>query len=228
MKRKAYLLSALLFTPSALEAAETIPYGVEFLGGIRSGYHQRGMRLANDLVDLQLQSTLTLEDATSLNVAVWRGAEASSDFSEFGALVGFTKAYDKLALSSELAYYAITSDKVKSSLEASVTADYALSDFISAYCSLSTNSSVKNFYAQVGISTSIEVNDKSYLQMKSEVHMAQDYFGRTGIYDVTSRVDYTYNVNDTFSLTPFLSGSVPLDDKEVFNLSTGLWIEVFF
>ncbi len=226
MKGKACLWIAALGTLGS--SAEDVPYGVEFLGGIRSGYHQRGMRLSNDLIDLQLQSRLTLEDAVSVNMAIWRAAEASGDFNEFGALASISREYGEYSVAFELAYHSYDSEKVESGLEASALVDYSLTDHTSVYGSVSSNTAVQNLYAQVGWSGSHKVSKDSYIQVKSELHMAQNYFGREGLYDLTSRLNYTYNISEMMSLTPFLSSSIPLDDKEDFNLSTGVWVEVFF
>lgn len=208
--------------------AEDIPYGVELVTGLRTGYHQKGIELADDLIDLQLQSNITLSESSSLNIALWQGAEVSGDFQELGAVVGLTRSYDTFSFSGEVSYLGYESSIVSSGVEVSLGADYELKENIYLYGSLGYHSGAESFIAQGGVSGSHRLTDDSFIEAKAELNLANSYFSREGIYDLTSRVSYTYNVSSFLSATPFLSSSIPLDGEADFDLSAGMWLEVFF
>lgn len=212
----------------AASLAEEIPYGIEFVGGIRTGYHQRGLALADDLIDLQLQTQLTLTKTTSLTTIVWQGAELSGNFRESGGLIGFTKEYEKLSLSAELAYHNIESTLLKSGVELTVGGDYQLRENLTLYGAIGQYTGAKSLIAHLGLNQTKRLSDDSFLTAQSQLHFASDYFGREGLYDVTSRVSFTYNVHSYLSFTPFLSASIPLDGEVETDLSTGVWVELFF
>ncbi len=207
--------------------AEDMPYGVEFVAGIRSGYLQKGLNLADDLIDLQFQSNITLNKSTTLTVAAWQGAEISGAFQEFGAQVGLTKDYKAFSLSAELSYYSFESTIMESGAEFMLGGDYYFSDYFSLYAGVGYHDGAESIVGQAGISGTQRLNDDSFLELKAELNVADSYFGRDGLYALTSRLSYTYNVNSTFSLTPFAAATIPLDDGSS-DLSGGVWIEVFF
>lgn len=218
--------SLLLCAP--LWAESDIPYGIEFVAGVRSGYHQKGVSYANDLLDLQLQSNITVTKSSSLNFAIWQGAEISGDFREFGSLVSATKSYDEFSVTGELAYYNLESPFLENGAEASIMLDYQLSDEISVYGSLGYSEGAQSLIGLLGVSGGQIITDDSFLEAKVEFHLADNYYGREGLYDLTSRLSFTYNINSLLSTTPFVSAAIPLDGAGEFDLSTGVWIEIFF
>ena len=223
-------LSLLLLSASALQAADDdIPYGIEFVAGIRDGYHQRGLELASDLIDLQIQANITLTKSRSIDIALWQGAEISGDFREFGLLVGASEEFDNFSLSLELNYADYESDLIESGAEVSFGIDYPITDNISAFGQIGFNEAAQSFYAQLGGFATAKVNKDSYLTLKSELNIADSYFGQSGIYDLTTRASFTYNVNSGLSMSPFASVSISFDDEgRTADFSTGVWVEMFF
>lgn len=213
---------------SVAVAQDDIPYGLEFVSGIRASYHQNGIVLADNLIDLQLQSNITLAEDVFLNIALWQGAEISGDFQEFGAVGGITKIYDKFSLSGEVAVTSYESDIVEGGVELSLVGEYVVAENVFIFGSLGYHSGAETVLANLGGNGSVVVTDDSFLEWKAVFHLADSYFSREGLYDLTTRVSYTYNLNSFLSVTPFLSASIPLEGDADFNLSAGLWMEVFF
>lgn len=208
--------------------AQDIPYGVELVSGLRAGYHQKGIELADDLIDLQLQSNITLSESSSLNITLWQGAEVSGDFQELGAIVGLTRSHDEFSYTGEISYMGYESPIAESGVEVSLGADYEIKDNVYFYGSLGYNTGAESIIGQVGASGSHRLTDDSFIEAKAEVNLASSYYSREGIYDLTARLSYTYNISTFLSVTPFTSGSAPLDGEGDLDFSVGLWLEVFF
>ena len=207
--------------------AQDIPYGVEFVAGIRHGYHQRGLNLADDLIDLQFQANVTLTKTQSVDIAIWQGAEISGDFREFGFLAGATQDFKNFSLSLELAYASYDSDIVDSGAEISVGIDYPIIDNLSLFAQVGFNEPAESIFAQLGAYATAKVTEDSFFSIKSELNLADSYYARSGIYDLTTRTSYTYNINSMLSMTPFTSLSLAFDG-EGSDFSAGVWMEVFF
>jgi len=218
---------ALLTLSTTALMAEDIPYGVEFVAGIRHGYHQRGLDLANDLIDLQFQANVTLTKTQSVDIALWQGSEISGDYSEFGFLVGATQDFDSFSLSLELNYSSYTSDLIDTGAEISFGIDYPIMKNVSLYGQLGYNEAAESLFAQLGAYATTRVTDDSFFTVKSDLNIADSYYGRNGIYDLTTRASYTYNINSMLSMTPFTSLSLAFDGGGS-DFSAGMWVEVFF
>jgi len=205
-----------------------IPYGIEFVGGIRDGYHQRGLELASDLVDLQFQARVSLDNNQSIDLGLWQGAEISGDFREFGILLGYSHDFKNFTFTSELNYADYESDVIESGVEVTFGVDVPIYENVSIFGQLGYNEASEAIFGQVGTYATAKVSDDSFVTFKSELNIADDYFGRSGLYDVTTRGSFTYNINKQLSVTPFLSLSIPLDNEGDTDFSAGFWMEVFF
>lgn len=209
--------------------AQGAPYGVEFVSGIRTGYIQRGLNLADDLLDLQIQSNITLTKTTDVNLALWQGAEISGDFREFGALVGLNKRIDQFSVFAEVSLSSYESDIVSGGVEFSLGGDYTVTEFVSVFAHAGYNSGAESIFGQFGGIGSMRLTDKAFLEGKLQLNAADNYFGREGLYDATARISVTTNINDSLSVTPFFSLSTSLDGEgEDLETSLGVWVELFF
>jgi len=219
----------LLSAMSPTMASGNIPYGIEFVAGMRDEYHQRGLQLADDLIDLQIQSNITLTKSSSLNLAAWQGAEMAGDFQEAGVLLSLTKEYSRFALNSEIGYTRYENSFVESGIQYSVGVDYSLASELVAYVSATYDDDQSSMIGLFGLLSSARITDDSFMEYKVEAHMANDYYSREGLYDLSSRVSYTLNVNEMLSFTPFVSYTYPLDEVDLDpEFSTGVWVELFF
>jgi len=218
------LLTATLAAPLG---AQDIPYGIEFVTGIRTGYLHRGVELAQDLTDVQLQANVTLSQTQSVDISLWHGAEISGDFAEFGALLAGTQEFVDFSLTVELSYTHYEQSPLDSGVELAVGVDVPLGQHVSSFAQLSYHQAEASIFGQLGAIATHRLSDDSYLTLLGEVNFASDYLRRSGLYDLSTRLSYTHNVNSSLSITPYAALALALDEAPS-TFSAGVWVELFF
>ena len=69
----------------------------------------------------------------------------------------------------------------------------------------------------------------SYIEANTGVSWASDYYGHSGWNDAYARLSWTYSINHSLSITPFVGTSLALDSgPEKNRLFGGLWLAVTF
>ena len=244
-----YHLTMKLFLPLTLlvcsipvqlsaDVENEIPFGIEAVTGIRSEYVYRGFTLAEDSVlDFQLESEISINDDTYLNVGAWYATESGDgDFDEsaFFARLSFQKT-EKLTLGISATYRDFGNSVFESGVDLGVFASYQLCEDFSINGGAYYDFGAEAWYANVETNWSKTINDKSYVSLKTGVSYVNDYFGRDGINDLYARLSYTYHISETVSVTPFVGTSILIDDDSnvagVINDDStfgGLWFVVRF
>lgn len=230
---RALLSLCLLGTSLGLAEVESeIPYGIEAVTGVRSGYVYRGVDLADSLMDFQLESEIALNNNTFLNIGTWVASESGGgNFSELAAFLDLRiDLNDLLTIGTSVTYHdfdnALLSDGVDTGIFATFYATEDLDFTFGAYRDFGNDA----WYAKAETGWSHRLGEDSYLDLSGGISWANDFVGRSGLNDIYGRASVTYNINDTVSLTPFIGWSTLLDSSdtngdEVFG---GLWFEVVF
>lgn len=223
--------SALVIS-SLLASAETeVPYGVEALTSYRSEYTYRGFQLADDTLDFQLSTQVALDDSTSINLAAWYGTGISqSDFSELGLFADIRRNVDQFtyALSGTYRNYSDTFFDDGVDIAASVT--WHVSDCWELGVVAAYDTGAEGWYTELNSAYYYRINDASYLTIKGGVSAVSDYYDRDGLNDLFAKVSYTYNINQSVSISPYIASSVLLDSDDAGNDSFfgGVYFAVSF
>lgn len=230
---RAFLPLLLLSSSVVLAEVENeIPLGIEAVTGIRSAYVYRGAKLADTLVDFQLETEIASNDGLVLNSGAWFASESGGPgFSEFAAYLDLRlDINDLLTIGASATYHdfdkALLRDGIDTGIFATFYATEDLDFTFGAYHDFGNDA----WYANTEASWSHRLSDDSYFDLMGGISWVDDFIGRSGINDFYGRASLTYSINSTVSLTPFVGWSMLIDssdpgDDEVFG---GLWFEVVF
>lgn len=232
------LLSLCLPHHVTAEAEKEIQYGVEAVTGYRSGYNYRGFELAESMIDFQIESEIVLNDYTFLSLGSWYATETgdgSFDEAAFFTHLRFQKT-DQLTLGLSVTYRAFGNSKsplaafFEDGADLGTFATWHFNKDFDATAGAYYDTGAAAWYGHAETRWSKVFSDKAYLSLKTGVSYVNDYYGRDGMNDVYGRLSLTYHLSDTLSITPFVGGSVLLDDNTAGDDQAfgGLWFAVRF
>jgi len=205
-----------------------IKLGIEAVTGYRSEYVFRGIKLADNALDFQLQAEIALSNHWILNLGGWYAASGDkfTETAEFAELRYETKEF--------ATGITVTGRQPKHSPLAS-GADTA--PFFTWHATRDINLTVgaaydtgaKGWYEYLEAEWTRPVNDSSYFSIQTGASMVQSYYNRSGGNDVYARLEYTYNISRSVSFTPFVGTSVSLSSQSGSDhFFGGAWFEVNF
>ena len=230
MKKPLFIPSlALLGIGSSV--AQDIPYGVEAVTGVRSGYVFRGFKLADFSLDFQLESEIALGKDVFLNVGGSHLAESDGDFSETAAFFDLRRSFEDFSVGGSLSYRHFDHFVFESGVDFGFFADYLFNDEWDARVSLFYDTGAEGFYASGDFNWSKPLNEDSFVAVNGGISFVSDYYGRDGLNDVFGKLSYAYNINESVAVTPFMGFSIPIeesdfaDDSEVYG---GFSFQVIF
>lgn len=227
-------LTFALFLSASLCSAEIesdLPIGLEAVTGIRSGYVFRGFDMANALMDFQLEGEITLNECTYLNVGGWFASESGGPFEELAGFLDLrTEANDLVTLGTVLTYHDYNGTLFDSGADLGVYISlFPANDWdftVGAYHDFGANA----WYANTEAGWSKRLGEDSYLALTGGISWVDNYYGRSGMNDFHGRASFTYNINRSVAVTPFLGWSLEIDDTngDGDELFGGLWLELVF
>ena len=240
MKTISSLTLLALGLPTCLfaEVQDEIPIGIEAVTGYRSAYVYRGFELAESTLDFQIEAEITINNHTFVNVGAWYATETGSgDFDETAlfAHLRFEKS-DKLTLGLSATYrtFSHSTPPLSVMFEDGVdigafTTWHFCKDF-SVTAGAYYDTGAEAWYGHAETNWSKAVSEKAYFALKTGVSYVDDYYGRDGMNDAYSRLSFTYHISETVSVTPYVGGSVLLDDNDAGGDQAfgGIWFEVRF
>ena len=235
--RKALLLLGLsscqliAANPSESSPLKDIPYGLEFLTQYKSEYNYRGFILAQDTIDIQFGGNYAFDDTTSLNAASWFATEAGSgDFTEAGLLVDLQKEIDQWTLSLSGTYHSFTNTFLESGTNIEAAAYYQWNGPIESSGRIAYDTGAEGWFSALSSSYYQRINDQSYLLVDFGISYVSHYYGREGFNDAYGKISYTYNINQSLSISPYIGTSLLLDNKDTGrdSLYGGIYLAVSF
>lgn len=229
-----------LCIPGQLSAdvEDDIKLGIEAVTGYRSGYVYRGFELAEGTLDFQVEAEVALNDYTFLNIGAWYATETGNgDFDEtaFFTHLRFQK-NDKITLGLSATYRAFShstpplSIMFEDGVDVGAFATYHFCRDFSATLGAYYDTGAEAWYGHAETHWSKAVSEKAFFSLKIGVSYVNDYYGRDGLNDAYSRVSFTYHISDTVSVSPFIGGSILLDNNDAGSDQAygGIWFEVRF
>ena len=220
------------------EVEKDIPLGIEAVTGYRSGYVYRGFELAESTLDFQLEAEIALNNHTFLSIGSWYATETGNgDFDEaaFFSHLRFEK-NDQLTLGLSATYRSFGNSKpplsaiFEDGVDLGTFASWHFNKDFNASAGAYYDTGAEAWYGHAETNWSKALSDKAFLSLKTGISYVDDYYGRDGMNDAYGRLSLTYNISDTVSITPFVGGSVLLDNDDAGDDQAygGVWFEVRF
>lgn len=231
---KTSVISTILaFSFSPFAAAEMdIPYGIEAVTGVRSGYLYRGFKLADATIDFQVEGEIALSDDTFLNMGAWYLAESDGDFAENGLFLDLRRSIgEKLILGGSVLYRHFDHPVFDSGIDLGLSASYKINKEWDWKTTASYDFGADGLYASSDLRWSHIVSDNSFFSVLGGISVVDDYYGRDGLNDFYFRLSYTHALSDRVAITPFIGGSVVIEDEGYLaedEAYAGFWFEVNF
>ncbi|MGB0775941.1 MAG: hypothetical protein ACPG32_13345 [Akkermansiaceae bacterium] len=222
------------------EVEKDIELGFEAVTGYRSEYTYRGFQLANSTIDFQIESEIALNNHTFLNIGARYATETGNgnfDEAAFFAYLHFKKS-DQWTVGLSATYQSYGNYTPTSALmpvfqdgtDIGAFATWSASRDFSATIGAYYDTGADGWYGHLETQWSKVLSDDAFIALKTGVSFVDNYYGRDGSNDAYARLSLTYHVSETVSITPFIGGSVLLDDSDPGDDSAygGVWFEVRF
>lgn len=214
-----------------IQAEEDYPLGIEVVTGLRSDYVFRGFGLAGTTLDAQAESEVAFSDDLILTIGGWLASETSGEFSEVGGQLDLRKSLGSLyQVGASFTYQSRDMSRLDDGQDLSLYLRLFTNDDWDFKLLTSRDFESNGWYSSFETGWSHRVNDDSFLSVTSGISWVDAYYGRDGFNDFYGRLAYTYLINNSVSLTPFVGWSQLLDDDDLGgdHLFVGLWFEVIF
>lgn len=223
--------SLIAANPRGASAVNDIPYGIEFLTQYRSEYSYRGFILAQDTIDAQLSTHYAFNKSTYVNGAAWFGTEiGDGDFSEAGFLADLRHDIDQWTFSLSGSYRSYSNSFFENGANVEAAAFYQWNTQFQSAGRVSYDTGAEGWYGSIETSYYHRLNDESYFLFDVGVSAVDSYYTRSGLNDIFGKLTYTYNINQTVSISPYLGTSILLDNTETGSdsLYGGIYLAVTF
>ncbi len=219
-------------------ADQEVQLGVEAVAGYRSGYVYRGFELAKDTIDFQVETEIALSNHTSLNIGSWYATESGkADFEEtalFSHLRYRQTLQLTLGLSASYRNFGDSSSPIianfKDGLDIGSFVHWQLHDDLIATAGVYYDFGAEAWYSNAEARWSKVISNKAYMSLNTGISYVDDYYGRDGMNDAYCRLSLTHHLSDTLSITPYLGGSILLDNSDTGDdqAYAGVWFAVRF
>jgi hypothetical protein len=220
------LLTPLLFSPLTAEIEEDIPFGIETVTGLRSSYVYRGVQLAEETLEAQIETKIALGKDYSVPLAAWTLAETSGNFSNTAISVGLQRDWQDFQLTGFLDYQSFENSLFEDGFDLGLQGKWFPGEYWDFGLEARYNFGAEGRYYAFESGYSHPFGDDFYLTAVGGLSAVSNYYGSSGFNDFYGRLSATYNVNSFLSLTPFVGFSLADDlGEEAF---VGLWLAVSF
>lgn len=224
---------ALLDATGDLESPDRsdIPFGVEAVAGYRSEYVYRGFRLADQMIDFQLEAEIALSNEWFLRVGGWFGTETGSgDFEEGAGFLDLRYEAGQWALSLNTSYHAFSHSVFQDGVDVGLEFTWFPHEDFHISLGGYYDDGPGAWYGKLEGGWSQATGDDSFISFLAGTSWLDDYYGRDGWNDVYGRLSWTLAVSDSVSFTPFVGTSLSVDSGGPGSnyLWGGLWFEVNF
>jgi len=222
--------TATTVTPTTPTSDETLPIGIEVVSGYRSEYIHRGFKLADDLIDVQVQAEIALSNEWVLNLGANYGtATGDEDFAEAAAF--FDLHYDTKLWTAGIAttWRSYNNSFFEDGFDLNPSFTWHINDDWDLGAGVAYDTGDGGWYGNIEAGWSKPLGKSSFIAVKAGTSLTSDYYGSNGWHDVYARLSWSYAFNDSVAVTPFVGSSVPMESSPESNrLIGGIWFEVNF
>jgi len=222
------LIPLLLPLPALAQDVE-IPLGIEVVTGYRSEYVYRGFALADDLIDVQLETEIALSEHWLLGLGGWYGTgTGSGSFDELAAFAALRYDAERWDAGFQAAWHGFDHSLFRDGVDFGPFANWRPNEDWRIGAALSYDTGPDGWYGRFEAEWSQPTGRDSFLSLLAGASGASGYYGRNGANDLYARASWTYAFNRSVAVTPFLGSSFALDSAGSDRLFGGLWFEVNF
>jgi hypothetical protein len=224
-------ISFLILTNLTSSAAqdEEIKFGLEGLTTWRSEYIYRGFKLAEKTMEFQIAGQLALSDSKTIDAGLYYDtATGAGDFSEVGTYLDFSKNIGDLTYSAKLTLRDYSNSSFKSGADIGGAVNWKINNTFDLTSTLAYDTGAEGAYAEIKASAYKELSTSSFLIFKTGIGATADYYDRSGLHHLFAQLEYTYNISENVSISPFLGTSIGIHDEAVNSLFIGLYFAVNF
>lgn len=225
-------LLPLLFLGTAIgQAAEDseIPLGIEVVTGYRSEYLYRGFSLADQMIDIQIDAEIALSNEWILSLGGSYGDETSSgNFSEAAAYLGLIYEQEKWDAGLDASWHSYDHSFFQDGFDLGPFANWRPCADWRVGAAFSYDTGADGWYGKLEAEWTRPTGRSSFVSVLGGLSAVSTYYHRSGANDFYARLAWTYGINRSVAITPFLGTSLPLTSKGDSSLFAGLWFEVNF
>ena len=207
-----------------------IKFGLEGLTTWRSEYIYRGFSLANQSLGFQLAGQVALSNTTTIDIGLHHDtATSDGDFSETGIYIDFAKNIGDLTYTTTLNLRDYTNSTIfRSGADFGGNVKWAYNDTFDFTAQLSYDTGATGFYGELKASAYKNISLDSYILFSTHLGITSSYYGRTGLHQFQSKLEYVYNINDNVSISPYIGTSIGIHDEAPDSIYSGLYFAVNF
>ena len=189
----------------------------------------RGFKLADKSMEFQLSGQVSLSDTETIDLGFYFDtATGDGDFTEAGAFFDFSKNIGDLTYTAKLTLRDYSNSQFKSGADIGGSVNWKLNDTIDFTALLSYDTGAKGAYGEIKASAYKEITDSSYLMLKTGIGATADYYDRSGFHQFFAKLEYTYNISDNVSVSPFVGTSIGIHEDAESSLYGGIYFAVSF
>ncbi len=206
-----------------------IKYGLEALTTWRSEYIYRGFKLADKSMEFQLAGQASLSDSETIDFGFYFDtATGDADFTETAAFIDFSKNIGDLTYTANLTLRDYANSSFKSGADIGGSVNWIYNDTFDFTAQLSYDTGASGAYAEFKASAYKELSESSYLLFSSGLGLTASYYDSNGLHQLFAKLEYTYNISDNVSISPFLAANIGIDKEAQDSINAGIYFAVSF
>lgn len=204
--------------------------GVEVVTGYRSEYVYRGFKLADDVIDAQIEAEIALSNEWVLHLgASYATATGKGDFSETSGYLDLLYETPKWTAGIAATFHTDDGSLFRDGLDLAPTFAWHLSEDLDLKFGVAYDTGAEGWYGHLEAEWSKPLNKSSFITALAGTSVVHDYYGAEGWHDLYARLSYSYAINSHVAVTPFIGASLPVRSGPTEeSLHVGLWFEVNF
>jgi len=211
------------------DSSDDLIYGIEVLTGYRSEYVDRGFKLADGLLEVQLGAEIALSNEWLIDFGGWFGTETGSgSFDQATAFFGVRYEADDWQTGLDLAYNSYSDLLFEDGVRVGPYFDWFFGDDWRVGTAVDYDSGAGGWYGKLEAEWSKPTGENSYVSVLGGLSATSDFYGESGGNDGFARLSWTYQVNRHVALTPFVGTSLTIDSGRSDRIFGGLWFAVNF
>ena len=233
------LASTAIFSLTALTASANdtiyksvegdIKFGLEGLTTWRSEYMYRGFKLADKSMEFQLAGQVALSNTETIDLGLYFDtATGDGDFTEAGAYIDFSKNIGDLTYTAKLTLRDYANSQFKSGADIGGSVNWKMNDTFDFTAQLTYDTGAEGAYGEIKATAYKELSNSSYLMFKTGIGATASYYDRSGIHHLFAKLEYTYNISDNVSVTPFIGTSIGIHEEAENSIYGGIYFAVSF